>query len=440
MLEQNKTSKIDSLDFGVSLKKESEGSKNLLNVKKFGLNFSHRNSLKVIFASKTRIVKLYKFTSNSLNRLKWNFSRSIFFGRGVYFKYISSLALLIVVLFGAFVYLGYDKGTNGFISKYAGVSASSSGVIFNPGGQTVIAQKQFKVTQYYVQPGDTLSSIAAKYSSSDNVITVDSIMWANGLKSSDILRTGDKLDIPPVSGVLHTVKKGDTVIALAKKYKLTNDKSSAEEINGASQQIIDLNLLDIKVVQTESGESRVPELVEGQRIIIPGGVIVPEASKFAAATNTTGTVSSSTPQLPQQKAPAGQAFIWPVYGGAGSISQYYSAWHRALDIADRSSPFLVSMADGYVEFAGFSEPLCSIAVRIVYDNGYSSVYCHLSSVDAGITAALKSGRVRVTQGQIVGRMGCSGACTGTHVHMNLKTAGVDVNPCSLEPFRSRCYR
>lgn len=434
MLKQNITPKNNRFDFGVNLKKKLKLGNNDSNIKKKNvINLNLRDFFKLLITLESFSKRAFKTSSITLGRLKWNISRSIFFGRGIYFKYVSNLALLLVVSFGAFVYIGYDRSNNGFISRYSGVSASSSGVLFNSSGQTVIAQKQFKVTQYIVQSGDSLSSIAAKYSSQDNVITVDSIMWANGLSSSEVLKTGMKLDIPPVSGVLHTVKKGDTVIELAKKYKIINPKSSPEEINGAIQQITDLNLLDIQVVQTASGESRVPELVEGQRIIIPGGVIIAQIP--VVSTDQKRTPISTSLSLPQLKAPTGQSFVWPVYGGAGKISQYFSAWHKALDISDGSSPYLVAMADGYVDFAGYSEPLCWTQVRIVYDNGYTSIYCHMSFVDSAIKA-----KVRVTQGQIVGRMGKSGAATGIHVHMVLKVSGIEVNPCSFEPMRSRCYK
>lgn len=427
MLEQNQTSKVNKLDFGVNLKKRVESGKSLFASKKVGVTFSLRDSIKVLMASRTKIQRFYKVSTNFLNRMKWSFSRSIFFGRGIYFKYISNLALLLVVSFGAFVYLGYDKGSNGFISKYAGVSASSSGVLFNPGGQTVIAQKQFKVTQYTVQPGDSLSSIAAKYSSQDNVITVDSILWANGLRSSDLLKPGMKLDIPPVSGVLHTVKKGDTIIAVAKKYKLITDKSSAEEINGVTQQITDINLLDIKVVQTAQGESRVPELVEGQRIIIPGGILVNETPVYAINPPKTVAVGGGIINT----GPAG-SFGWPINGG-GQITQGYSSYfHPAIDIANSIAPELLAMDNGVIKFVGFKEWRCNLTVEIDFGNGYSSTYCHMS----GFAPGLKAGQP-VSKGQVVGRMGQSGAATGIHVHLVVYYKGVEVNPCKFAIFAGK---
>ena len=49
------------------------------------------------------------------------------------------------------------------------------------------------VDQYYVQPGDTLGSIAQSYG-----ITLDALMQANGLNESSILSVGAVINIPPV--------------------------------------------------------------------------------------------------------------------------------------------------------------------------------------------------------------------------------------------------
>src|SRR5947207_780662 len=73
--------------------------------------------------------------------------------------------------------------------------------------------KSNKVSTYTVQPGDALSFIA-----SDFGVSSESIMWANKLSSPNSITTGQILRIPPVSGVIHTVQKGDTISSIAKKY------------------------------------------------------------------------------------------------------------------------------------------------------------------------------------------------------------------------------
>lgn len=433
MAEDKTSYKIDRVDFGINIEEGSSpvSTGRSSSPKSEPLSLKKVSGYVKSFFSKTRVYT--KKTNSFFNKTKWRFSRSIFLGRGLYFKYISNLALLLAIAFGAFVYLGYNSDEGSFISKYSSVSASGSSVLFSAGSQTALAQKQLRVTQYTVKKGDTLSTIASQYTTADNIITVDTILWANGLRATDVLKTGMVLDIPPVSGVLHTVKKGDTVISIATKYKLITDKSSPEEVSGVTQQIVDINLLDVKVVQTGDGETKVPELVEGSRIIVPGGVIIADVPKPVVIKNSSPSAVISVPIVAQP----GQKFMWPVYGNLGIVSNTFKSWHRATDIAYGRSwtgPYLVALADGTVRSAKWEAGGGANVVRIDFDNGFSALYAHMSVFDAGIVNALNAGqRPRVSQGQVIGRMGCTGACTGPHVHLELTYRGSFLNPCSYLP-------
>ncbi|MBI2062167.1 MAG: LysM peptidoglycan-binding domain-containing protein [Candidatus Yanofskybacteria bacterium] len=70
-----------------------------------------------------------------------------------------------------------------------------------------------QIVEYTVQPGDLLSFIASDYG-----VSVDSIIWANNLVNANSIKPDQVLRIPPVSGVIHKVKSGDTVASIAKKY------------------------------------------------------------------------------------------------------------------------------------------------------------------------------------------------------------------------------
>lgn len=70
-------------------------------------------------------------------------------------------------------------------------------------------------TEYVVQNGDTLSTIAVKFN-----ITTDTIRYANGITDIDNIKPGQKLTILPASGVYYTVKAGDTTAAIANRYQV----------------------------------------------------------------------------------------------------------------------------------------------------------------------------------------------------------------------------
>ncbi len=93
-----------------------------------------------------------------------------------------------------------------------------------------------QISIYMVREGDTLSQIAEMFD-----VTVNTIKWGNDL-SSNTLKVGDTLVILPISGVKHTVIKGDTVASIAKKLKAVFasnitalNKSKTEEISRAKR-------------------------------------------------------------------------------------------------------------------------------------------------------------------------------------------------------------
>ena len=88
-------------------------------------------------------------------------------------------------------------------------------------GRQQIVQPQAdsrEVVAYKTVAGDTVDKLASDYG-----VSKDTIKWANNL-TSDALEPGKDMIIPPVDGVVHTVKDGDTVQALAEKYKASADR------------------------------------------------------------------------------------------------------------------------------------------------------------------------------------------------------------------------
>lgn len=53
-------------------------------------------------------------------------------------------------------------------------------------------------------------------------MSTNTLRWVNNLQSN-VLRIGQKLIIPPGDGIIYTTKKGDTLDAIALKYKISSD-------------------------------------------------------------------------------------------------------------------------------------------------------------------------------------------------------------------------
>ena len=68
------------------------------------------------------------------------------------------------------------------------------------------------IQRYTTVAGDTVPSVAARYS-----ISAQTVEWANNL-NSEALTPGTVLTILPVDGVLYTVKAGDTIDSIVAKY------------------------------------------------------------------------------------------------------------------------------------------------------------------------------------------------------------------------------
>jgi murein DD-endopeptidase MepM/ murein hydrolase activator NlpD len=110
---------------------------------------------------------------------------------------------------------------------------------------------------------------------------------------------------------------------------------------------------------------------------------------------------------------------WPVPGG--TITQYYSSYHLALDIAAPYGNNVVAADAGVVSSAGWRNNGGGFVIEIDHGNGIVTVYNHLGSVWVG------PGQV-VTKGEVIAPVGCTGICTGPHVHFETIVGGVIVNP------------
>lgn len=254
-------------------------------------------------------------------------------------------------------------------------------------GTVISVKPRDKMVDYSIVSGDTLASIAKKFD-----ISVDTIKWANDLKS-DTIKPGEILKIPPITGVVHTVKSGDNIYTIAKKYKVD------------AQNIVNFPFNDFSDLDTFS-------LTTGQILYVPGGVIEEEkpsapSTQFYAQIQA-GVKGSSN-------------FIWPT---SGTITQYPIWYHMALDIANSSAPAVIAADTGTVTYAGCLKYGYGCHIIVDHGNGYQSLYAHLSAIGVSPGQA-------VSKGQKIGAMGSTGNSTGTHLHFEVRSGGTLINPMNL---------
>jgi murein DD-endopeptidase MepM/ murein hydrolase activator NlpD len=127
-------------------------------------------------------------------------------------------------------------------------------------------------------------------------------------------------------------------------------------------------------------------------------------------------------------------FMWPT---AGTVTQEYGCtgypleppsgscahFHDGIDIAAGTGTPIRAAANGVVAFAGYRAD-GALVVVMGHPGGYETVYAHLSGVNV-------RARQYVKRGQQIGRMGCSGMCTGPHLHFEVWRNGATINPRSV---------
>jgi murein DD-endopeptidase MepM/ murein hydrolase activator NlpD len=96
--------------------------------------------------------------------------------------------------------------------------------------------------------------------------------------------------------------------------------------------------------------------------------------------------------------------------------------HLGADFGAPTGAPVVATADATVVSARYSAGGGN-TVTLRHAGGYESRYLHLSAFGAGVRAG-----ARVSQGQVIGRVGATGLVTGAHLHYELLRNGTHVNP------------
>jgi murein DD-endopeptidase MepM/ murein hydrolase activator NlpD len=318
--------------------------------------------------------------------------------RGKYsrpFLHFGTIALsFAVITFGPFIIeqrRQEDIGASGSIFD----SAMAYGSDFTFSENPKVAQfRNGEVTLHYVQEGETISSIAEKYK-----LQPETIYWENNLTKESKLKVGQELRILPIDGVRHKVSRGETIYTIAKKYGLTEEAEA--------QGMTDYPFNEFKNDETF-------ELTIGQTIMVPGG------KKLAEVPTSGGQATFASRLTPDAGVvSATGSFAWPT---KGIITQGFSFYHKAFDIANRAGGPILASDSGTVIVAGWPDN-GGYGNRVMLDhgNGYITLYGHMSVIQVAKGQHVK-------RGDVLGQMGSTGHSTGTHLHFEIRRGGVYENP------------
>jgi LysM repeat protein len=239
-----------------------------------------------------------------------------------------------------------------------------------------------EITEHVVEDGDTLWVIANKFN-----ISLETLMWANDLTHTVLIRPGQKLIIPPVTGVIHHVKAGDTISEIASTYK------------AKTEEIVSFNKL--------ISES---DIFIGDILIVPDGEM-PITTEYART------------WVPLSKS----YFICPISAPCRITQGLH--WYNAIDFSHgKCGDPILAAAGGQVLRVNLTQSTSPYAfsgagnhITILHPNGVVTSYGHIAT-------SLVSPGDTVYQGQTIALMGGmprtpgAGTSTGCHVHFSVRGA------------------
>lgn len=103
-------------------------------------------------------------------------------------------------------------------------------------------------------------------------------------------------------------------------------------------------------------------------------------------------------------------------------------WHPGIDIGSLRSLEVTAAAPGVVEAIGYAPGFEGYGNVVMIDMGnrLEALYAHLAQIDVEVGE-------QVATGQELGLAGCTGICTGTHLHLELRSLGLAFDPAPLLP-------
>jgi murein DD-endopeptidase MepM/ murein hydrolase activator NlpD len=170
-------------------------------------------------------------------------------------------------------------------------------------------------------------------------------------------------------------------------------------------------LFEAKGVKRVVGTNLAVMLVLGSFVPAQTEQIQPEQTIIPEANVTVSTVTDRIIQYPVQE---------------GYVSQGYSIFHPAIDLASPYGTETKPIKDGVIEDISRSRVGYGNAIIVDHGDGIVSLYAHLSKINVA-----KGDKVSVLD--TIGNVGTTGHSTGPHVHIEVRKNGIPINPFAVLP-------
>ena len=281
---------------------------------------------------------------------------------------------------------------------------------------TIPSRPRQDVVKYTVEDGDTVFGISEKFG-----LKPQTVLWGNYyvlLDDPHALKAGQVLNILPVDGTYHEWQEGEGLNGVASYYGVK------------PEDIIDYPTNNLDPVTI--GDFTAPNIKPGTWLIVPGG-----ERQFVSWSAPLGVTRENAAYARVLGAGAcdpvnGGAvgfgtFVWPANKHYLSGFDYSpESNHWGLDIAGNGGEGAYATDAGVIVYAGWNDYGYGNMVMVDHGNGFQSLYAHLSEIYVGCGQS-------VGQGDAIGAIGSTGRSSGAHLHFEIMTATVKINPWDVLP-------
>ena len=261
---------------------------------------------------------------------------------------------------------------------------------------------------YTVKSGDTIKEIA-----NNNKLSTEELLIANQDISDEnaLLYKGQKIVVSLIDPLITVVEETHTVSEEDVKYKTIQEEDDTQYV-GYSKVIQEGKpgrSLITRKIKKENGQIK-------NAIIVSSEVLEDPVNKIVKTGKKTSYAAGSTTD-----------WGWPTianYTLTDGFSWRWGKMHQAQDIAGLGcgTP-IYAINDGTVITAEYHWSFGNY-VEINHNNGYISLYAHMSSINVSVGQA-------VSMGQQIGRMGETGESYGCHLHLQVEYNGTYFDPMTL---------
>jgi murein DD-endopeptidase MepM/ murein hydrolase activator NlpD len=311
------------------------------------------------------------------------------------------------------------------------------------------------VIVYTIKAKESLSNIRARY----DVSEADIINTNPSLVSLDHLKPGSRLMIPTTQkGRLIRLPKGTNLLTVAAKLGVpltklvsVNGLRDPREL-GAGTLVLVPGVQDkasrVRLEKKRAAEQRHEVVMaaqaetkakakaqaKAQAKLEAQAQAKLEAKREALRAKQRAAVATaqraSIRVIPDQVSSVG-GYRWPmrsfqITSGYGRRSFWIgrSNFHTGIDLAAHYGAPIYAAKSGYVTEAGWGK--FGLNARISTGRGVSNIYGHMSRI------RVRNGEF-INRGELIGYEGCTGICTGAHLHFEVQVSGAPRNPLRFLP-------